>query len=191
MHSMISRTCLIIKSFLILTKVSTFINKKELVRESHQSFINKGDCQIWTGDQGVAVPCLTTWLSHQNSPSRARTYNNSVNSRVLYHWAIEDYQKVYLIIIPSKFHTELTVSSSRTRFYQHTRSARMSPGRTSEMYSLKRYIEDVPHWSSPRPISNSQLHMLPCFHLCPIYLVVFKGSYSIWRDISSWGGLHA
>ena len=33
-------------------------------------------------------------------------------------------------------------------------------------------------WLSPRSISNSQLHMLPCFHLCPIYLVVFKGSYS-------------
>ena len=32
-------------------------------------------------------------------------------------------------------------------------------------------------WSSPRPISNSQLHVLPHFHLCPIYLVVFKGSY--------------
>ena len=31
--------------------------------------------------------------------------------------------------------------------------------------------------SSPRPISSSQLHTLPCFHLCPIYLVVFKGSY--------------
>ena len=31
--------------------------------------------------------------------------------------------------------------------------------------------------SAPRPISNSQLHTLPCFHLCPIYLVVFKGSY--------------
>ena len=31
--------------------------------------------------------------------------------------------------------------------------------------------------SSPRPISNSQLHALPHFHLCPIYLVVFKGSY--------------
>ena len=31
---------------------------------------------------------------------------------------------------------------------------------------------------SPRPISNSQLHTLLCFHLCPIYLVVFKGSYS-------------
>ena len=33
-------------------------------------------------------------------------------------------------------------------------------------------------WSSPRPISNSQLHVLLHFHLCPIYLVVFKGSYS-------------
>ena len=35
------------------------------------------------------------------------------------------------------------------------------------------------HWSSPRSISNSQLHVLPHFHLCPIYLVVFKGSYSL------------
>ena len=32
-------------------------------------------------------------------------------------------------------------------------------------------------WSSPHPISNSQLHVLPHFHPCPIYLVVFKGSY--------------
>ena len=32
--------------------------------------------------------------------------------------------------------------------------------------------------SSPRPISSSQLHTLLYFHLCPIYLVVFKGSYS-------------
>ena len=28
-----------------------------------------------------------------------------------------------------------------------------------------------------RPISNSQLRALLHFHLCPIYLVVFKGSY--------------
>ena len=32
-------------------------------------------------------------------------------------------------------------------------------------------------WSSPRPISDSQLHALLHFHLCPIYLVLFKGSY--------------
>ena len=37
----------------------------------------------------------------------------------------------------------------------------------------------------PRPISNSQLHALLHFHLCPIYLVVFKGSYYFRRDISS------
>ena len=35
----------------------------------------------------------------------------------------------------------------------------------------------IPSWISPRPISNSQLHTLLYFHLCPIYLVVFKGSY--------------
>ena len=34
-----------------------------------------------------------------------------------------------------------------------------------------------PFWSSPRPISNSQLRTLLHFHLCPIYLVVFKGVY--------------
>ena len=34
-----------------------------------------------------------------------------------------------------------------------------------------------PLWLSPRPISNSQLHALLHFHPCPIYLVVFKGSY--------------
>ena len=36
-----------------------------------------------------------------------------------------------------------------------------------------------PSWLSPRPISNSQLHALLHFHLCPIYLVVFKGSYRL------------
>ena len=43
-----------------------------------------------------------------------------------------------------------------------------------------------PSWLSPRPISTGQLHTLPHFHLLPIYLVVFKGSYclSAW-DISS------
>ena len=32
-------------------------------------------------------------------------------------------------------------------------------------------------WSSPRPISSSQLHPLLHFHSCPIYLVLSKGSY--------------
>ncbi len=48
-----------------------------------------------------------------------------------------------------------------------------------------------PLWSCPRPISCGQLHTLLHFHLRPIYLVVFKGSYNLRWDISSWGGLHA
>ena len=43
---------------------------------------------------------------------------------------------------------------------------------------IRSFLLPKPTWLSPRPISDSQLHMLPCFHLCPIYLVVFKGSYS-------------
>ena len=39
-------------------------------------------------------------------------------------------------------------------------------------------------WISPRPISNIQLHTLLYFHLCPIYLVVFKGSYNLLIGIS-------
>src|SRR5699024_6409637 len=49
---------------------------------------------------------------------------------------------------------------------------------------LQNYIQRINHpsspiplWLCPRTISNSQLHALPHFHLCPIYLVVFKGSY--------------
>ena len=52
-------------------------------------------------------------------------------------------------------------------------------------YFPKNLFFSVIYRLSPRPISNSQLHTLLCFHLCPIYLVVFKGSYSRRRDISS------
>ena len=40
-----------------------------------------------------------------SSPSRARTYNNSVNSRVLNHWAIEE--KWNLSSVPSKPNTHI------------------------------------------------------------------------------------
>ena len=42
----------------------------------------------------------------------------------------------------------------------------------------KRFIELCNKlWLSPRPISIRQLHMSPYFHLEPIYLIVFQGSY--------------
>ena len=42
----------------------------------------------------------------------------------------------------------------------------------------KQLYHNQAYWSSPHPISSSQLHVLPHFHLCPIDLVVFKGVYS-------------
>ena len=49
---------------------------------------------------------------------------------------------------------------------------------TLKMSSIFHILPFLPAiWSCPRPISNSQLHALLHFHLCPIYLVVFKGSY--------------
>ena len=50
--------------------------------------------------------------------------------------------------------------------------------KTTYMLTTNRINSDHAFWSSPHPISSSQLHVLPHFHLCPIDLVVFKGVYS-------------
>ena len=42
---------------------------------------------------------------------------------------------------------------------------------------MESFFQPCDCWSSPHPISNSQLRALLHFHLCPIYLVVFKGVY--------------
>ena len=176
----------------------------------------KGVDQIWTGDQGVAVPCLTTWLRRHikiicsllkkmtptgfepvlppwkggvlttwpwslilMTASRSMQYlkyyetpraglepaTARLTAVCSTNWAIEDYYKVYHYYI----------------IYLQNNIQELS---TSFTLSLL--------WLKPRPISNSQLHALPHFHLCPIYLVVFKGSYylSVW-EILSLGGLHA
>ena len=66
--------------------------------------------------------------------------------------------------VPSKPHTEIHLTS--LLFYPE-------PSGSSNSLSFLRSS----FRSSLRPISDSQLQTLPCFHLCPIYLVVFKGSY--------------
>ena len=69
----------------------------------------------------------------------------------------------------------------------------------SSPYTLKNPYRDwhTPHphhaysdlpWSSPRPISCSQLRALLHFHPCPTYLVVSKGSYSLKDGRSHLGG---
>ena len=49
--------------------------------------------------------------------------------------------------------------------------------------SFHLFLVPITYWLCPRPISNSQLRTLLHFHLCPIYLVVFKGSYNLRWDI--------
>ena len=76
------------------------ITNQLLCQLSHIGILN---CQMTpTGFEPVLPPwkgdVLTAWPWGQvfkiSSPSRARTYNPSVNSRVLYHWAIEEYHLV-------------------------------------------------------------------------------------------------
>ena len=87
----------------------------------------------WKGD------VLTAWpRGHKkvpdktlNSPSRARTYNPSVNSRVLYHWAIEEYltfslslpgiQGMSTSFAPSKPHPNTFPNSLYYPLSSHTR----------------------------------------------------------------------
>ena len=76
----------------------------------------------------------------------------STKNAVLTKLSIQHF--LFIWYIPSKLHTE-PVS------FHH--------------YSISHF------WSSPQTISNSQLHVLPHFHLCPIYLVLFKGFYSFIR----------
>ena len=59
----------------------------------------------------------------------------------------------------------------------HTPSKLHTDDPISSLFSLYLLYSLETSRLSPRPISNSQLHTLLYFHLCPIYLVVFKGSY--------------
>ena len=93
-----------------------------------------------------------------HSLSWTRTNDTAVNSRMLYRLSYQGLSFFFFSLflsqhIPSKPHILLYLILF------------------SPLTSLS------PPRSNPRPISNSQLHTLLYFHLCPIYLVVFKGSY--------------
>ena len=56
--------------------------------------------------------------------------------------------------------------------------SRYHSGMQAFLTSRATTVARLSFWSSPHPISSSQLHTLLCFHPCPINLVVFKGVYS-------------
>ena len=85
--------------------------------------------------------------------------------------------------IPSKPHTEIyffhpNLSTQTAFLWKFCSLHSQNNQRTRLCLRLRLAIRQVLlAWLSLRPISISQLHTLLCFHLWPIYLVVFKGSY--------------
>ena len=83
----------------------------------------------------------------------------------------------------AKSYDERMVTHSASRYFVFSRC--FTAARSSDSFPASKlagiYRPRLPFvhlsWSSVRPISNSQLRALLLFHLCPIYLVVFKGSH--------------
>ena len=89
--------------------------------------------------------------------------------------------KEYLSNWNSLLHKKTAIHFRTTVFFIYLQNCTLN-----FFYSLSFILQEITSsylsltitfWLSPRPISNSQLHVLLRFHLCPIYLVVFKGSY--------------
>ena len=108
----------------------------------------------------ISFSSFTVWVSRTPrvglEPTTAR-----LTAACSTDWAIEDYYTMRYPLFQGIY------PQNHTLYISFIRS-----------YFLCHFWQPKPTWLSPRPISDSQLHMLPCFHLCPIYLVVFKGSYS-------------
>ena len=77
------------------------------------------------------------------------------------------------------FQIHITIKNQRGRSRKGTSPLIYLYYIPSKLHTEIRFISTF--WSSPQTISNSQLHVLPHFHLCPIYLVLFKGFYSFKR----------
>ena len=84
------------------------------------------------------------------------------------HWAIENYS----FSVPSKPNTASLLSSLRFHIRYPTGLLPASPVLSDNSCT------SLTFWISPRPISTYQLSTLLHLHLKPIYLVVFKGSYT-------------
>ena len=139
---------------------------------------------------------ISVSLLHLNSPSWARTNNPSVNSRMLYHWAIEEYlRNLFLTIVT------ITQSFSKNKYFaenNYKKPPDLSDGLSdipSKPHTLHIYhsifcehnhsgqaldrlvtVSSMPYGTSTPALSTSSSS---------------RGLTSFEWDISSWGGLHA
>ncbi len=96
---------------------------------------------------------LRQLLSFNQSRTKVRSFNHSFAS--LYYLCLEALMAFNTLCIKARFLESVVLSKLD-----------------------KRFIECFKHfWLSPRSISIRQLHVSPHFHLEPIYLIVFEGSY--------------
>ena len=145
-------------------------------------------------------------LSKNGSEGRTRTYDRSVNSRLLYHWATSEYYYAQrrptlaggdpqlpsaMKSLTSVFGMGTGVTSSpssldililKDNFYYIMYASILQVLFHKNLFVLskldKRHItNNILFWLSPRSISIRQLHVSPRFHPEPIYLIVFEGSY--------------
>ena len=80
---------------------------------------------------------------------------------------------IYSAVVTSQLRCSMSFASQMFRnHHEYLSTSKLAP-----IHSCCLLTALSAFWSSPHPISNSQLHALLHFHLCPIYLVVFKGVY--------------
>ena len=138
---------------------------------------------------------ISVSLLHLSSPSWARTNNPSVNSRMLYHWAIEEYLRnlsLTIVTIAQSFSKNNTFSKNNIKNHQISLMAFRYTFKTAYTTHLSFHfcehnhsgqaldrlvtVSSMPYGTSTPALSTSSSS---------------RGLTSFEWDISSWGGLHA
>ena len=134
----------------------------------------QGADRIWTGGYWCCRPLPYHLATAPYDSKGIWTPVTAVKGRCLNRLTMEPHNKIYYNTLNYTLQVFSNLKSTytfKTTYWKFFPSSHFS-------------ISFPAIWSCPRPISNSQLHALLHFHLCPIYLVVFKGVYYLWYGIS-------
>ena len=138
---------------------------------------------------------ISVSLLHLSSPSWARTNNPSVNSRMLYHWAIEEYRRNFfltIVTIAQSFSKNNTFSKNNIKNHQISLMAFRYTFKTA--YTLHLSFHFCEHNHSGQALDRLvTVSSMPYGTSTPALSTSSssRGLTSFEWDISSWGGLHA